>query len=60
MNKNSIIEQLESIINNCYLSHLQKKALQEVIDKYEPGMSNENLIELIKILGALLMMTHST
>lgn len=61
MDNKQITEHLISILNtNNFLTLLQKEALQEVIKKNKPGMTPEEIIELIKLIYAILMMSHST
>ena len=61
MDNNLVTQQLNDILNNNnHLTLLQRNALQEAVNKIKPGISTQDVIELIKILAAILMMDHST
>lgn len=59
MEKKYIIEQLNDILNvNKDLTPLQKNALREAINKYDKVISTESVIEVIKLLASILLMSH--
>ena len=61
MNKKLIIDQLVSIIDtNTRITETQRDALKEAVIKLNTPISTDEIIELIKILGALLLFKHPT
>lgn len=61
MNKKIIIDQLISIIDtNNRITETQRDALEEAVTKLNSSINTDEIIELIKILGALLLFKHPT
>ena len=54
-------EQLESILNtNSQLSKEQREALKGALKRYVFGMSIAEYIEIVKLIAAILLMSHQT
>jgi hemoglobin-like flavoprotein len=61
MYNHSDLDHLKDILNtNTQITSAQKEALHQVITNYHPGINEDDLIEIIKIIFAILMMGHST
>lgn len=60
MEPDSIIEEINHILNtNAQVTEAQREALETAKKYIKPRMTVDDIIEVIKILGVILTMSHS-
>ncbi len=51
-----IVKQLKALLENPTIRLEQKKAIEQVLKDYRPGLSNDQLIKIIEIIITILFM----